>query len=238
MDGTNQRKRTERRESIFVVNRRFRLAKKFVESKSGSQGPIEFLKFYQPLKSMPKKSIETQRADLAAANREEDIVHLITYTPALIIGPFFWSLKCLITIFFATLILNVNEVFCTAPLDTFITLQLTSAYIFLLMWGWIIIGPVPCKSTKPIFIFYGIYIFAQFVFGILGTIWYTSGRTECSESVPELTKLTLFEVVTFWLSCKCVVLHPLVLASFASFSQRNDNCYKSFCFGLTCLFAR
>ena len=69
---------------------------------------------------MPKKSIETQRADLAAANREDDIVHLITYTPALIIGPFCWSLKCIITIFFATLILNVNEVFCTAPLDTFI----------------------------------------------------------------------------------------------------------------------
>jgi len=148
----------------------------------------------------PKKSIETLRNDQAAADREADILHLIEYVPALVIGPFFWALKCLITIATSTIITNVFEVFCTAPLNTFITLQLTSAYIFLFMWGWILIGPTPCKKTKPIFIMYGVYIFIQFVFGILGTVWYSSGKSECSQSAPELTNLTLFEVVTFWLS--------------------------------------
>ena len=87
-------------------------------------------------------------------------------------------------------------------LNTFVILQLTSAYLFLFMWGWIIIGPIPCKSTKPIMIMYGIYVFTQFIFGILGTVWYNMGRLECSESVPELTKMSLFEVVTFWLTCE------------------------------------
>ena len=154
----------------------------------------------------PKKSIETLRNDQAAADREADILHLIEYVPALVIGPFFWALKCLITIATSTIITNVFEVFCTAPLNTFITLQLTSAYIFLFMWGWILIGPTPCKKTKPIFIMYGVYIFIQFVFGILGTVWYSSGKSECSQSAPELTNLTLFEVVTFWLSCTFIQL--------------------------------
>jgi hypothetical protein len=164
-----------------------------------------------------KKSIETLRADQMAKDREADIVHLMHYVPPLIIGPFFWGLKCLITIFFGSLIMNVADTFCTAPLDTFMTLQLTSAYVFLFMWGWIIIGPVPCKKTKPIFILYGIYAFTQFVFGILGTIWYRMGRLECSESVPELTQLVLFEVIAFWLSCKlsfllkCIQLDQLLV---------------------------
>ena len=154
----------------------------------------------------PKKAIETQRADQTSADREADIVHLIEYVPALVIGPFFWSLKCLITIFFSTLVLNIFETYCTAPLNTFVTLQLTSAYLFLFMWGWIIIGPTPCKRTKPIIIPYSIYIFIQFIFGILGTVWYSSGRLECKESVPELTQLALFEVVTFWLTCEFVIV--------------------------------
>ena len=112
------------------------------------------------------------------------------------------GLKCLITIFFGSLILNTADTFCTAPLNTFVTLQLTLSYTFLFMWGWIIIGPIPCKSTKPIMIMYGIYVFTQFIVGILGTVWYNMGRLECSESVPELTKMSLFEVVTFWLTCE------------------------------------
>ena len=149
-----------------------------------------------------RKSIETLRADASAKNREADIVHLLQFVPPLIIGPFFWGLKCLITIFFGSLILNTADTFCTAPLNTFVTLQLTFSYIFLFMWGWIIIGPIPCKSTKPIMIMYGIYVFTQFIVGILGTVWYNMGRLECSESVPELTKMSLFEVVTFWLTCE------------------------------------
>ena len=149
-----------------------------------------------------RKSIETLRADASAKNREADIVHLLQFVPPLIIGPFFWGLKCLITIFFGSLILNTADTFCTAPLNTFVTLQLTLSYTFLFMWGWIIIGPIPCKSTKPIMIMYGIYVFTQFIFGILGTVWYNMGRLECSESVPELTKMSLFEVVTFWLTCE------------------------------------
>ena len=158
---------------------------------------------------MPKKSIETLRADQAAIDREVDIVHLIQYVPAIVIGPFFWGLKCLFTIFFGTLVMNIADTFCTAPLSTFATMQLISAYLFLFMWGWIIIGPIPCTKTKPIFILYGVYIFMQFVFGVLGTAWYTMGRLECSESVPVLTKLVLFEVVTFWLTCKWVVFSPM-----------------------------
>ena len=57
-----------------------------------------------------RKSIETLRADASAKNREADIVHLLQYVPPLIIGPFFWGLKCLITIFFGSLILNTGHV--------------------------------------------------------------------------------------------------------------------------------
>ena len=69
-----------------------------------------------------------------------------------------------------------------------------------MIWGWILIGPLPLKSIKPVFALYGLLALIQLIWAIIGTAWYGLGRLPCRELVPELTAYTNFEIVTFWIS--------------------------------------
>ena len=143
----------------------------------------------------------TEPASVATDDGQmKDIKRLILYVPALTTAPFLWGCKCLITIFFGSIVTNVFDTYCNYPLDSFVSGQVALAYTFLMIWGWILIGPLPFKSLKTVFILYGLLALIQFIWAIIGTAWYNLGRLACRELVPELTAYANFEIVTFWVA--------------------------------------
>ena len=183
--------------------------------------------------------------------------------------PFLWGCKCLVTIFFGSIVTNIYETYCNYPprlvrawsgrsglvsvcfrrrwllfssqkmyqnslccalhrrwfhawfsvAGTGLTFLIfpsppppppppptahlecrMSSSTFLMIWGWILIGPLPFKSLKPVFGLYGLLALIQFIWAIIGTAWYRLGRLPCQELVPELTAYANFEIVTFWIS--------------------------------------
>ncbi len=139
--------------------------------------------------------------------REEDMRRLQLYVPPLTTGLFFWALKCVCSMFFGSIVVNVYDTYCNYPLGTFLVGQVALSYIFILTWGWIFIGPIPFKSITPICVLYGVYGVFQLVWGIVGTAWYSMGALACREMVPETTSMAQFEVATFWMSFTVGVLY-------------------------------
>ena len=133
---------------------------------------------------------------------------LISMGPELLIAPFFWGLKSLITIFYGSIVLNTTESFCrAAALNSFVGGQIAFAYIFLFTWGWMLVGPIPCKSTTPVIVFYSLYVPAHAGYQVYGTILYNIGRYPCAQDTPALARAAYFEVVCFWLAFTAGMLH-------------------------------
>ncbi len=59
--------------------------------------------------------------------RLADVKQLMLYVPALTTAPFLWGCKCLITIFFGSIVTNVYETYCNYPLDSFVRGQVALA---------------------------------------------------------------------------------------------------------------
>ena len=143
----------------------------------------------------------------SGAAREEDMRRLQLYVPPLTTGLFFWALKCVCTMFFGSIVVNIYDTYCNYPLGAFLVGQVALSYVFILTWGWVFVGPIPFKSITPICVLYGVYGVFQLVWGIIGTAWYSMGALPCSEMVPETTSMAQFEVATFWMSFAVGVLY-------------------------------
>lgn len=138
----------------------------------------------------PAKPSLTPEETAALEHKTKEYEKLETFVPALTIGPFFWGLKSLLTVFFGGITLNVFDTFCRAApgYQIFLSGSVAFSYIFLFIWSWIFIGPISCSRLLPIVIAYSIYGVMALVWGILGTIWYSLGRYGCAEETPALAR--------------------------------------------------
>ena len=142
--------------------------------------------------------------------RLKDRADLQKWTPVIFVLPFFWSVKCLITIFVGSLITNLETKWqCTQNFRSFITGQIVFSYWFMLIFTWLYIGPYPAKRLKPVFIAYGLYAFAQFCYAIYGTVIFNIGFSSCRENAFAMWAHTRFEIGTFWLSFSCLCAYLL-----------------------------
>ena len=137
--------------------------------------------------SMTKK--EKRLKEEAKQARLKDREDLKKWTPIIFIVPFFWSVKCLITVFMGSLLINLdNRWQCSQNIRQFIVGQIVHAYFFMLIYTWIYIGPYPCKQLKPVAIAFGIYIVSQFSYAIYGTVIFNFGLFGLP---PKSAKLTV-----------------------------------------------
>ena len=148
---------------------------------------------------------EKRLKEEAKQARLKDRENLKKWTPIIYIVPFFWSVKCLITIFVGSLIFNLQKTgwACSQNLRGFISVQIVFAYWFMFIYTWLYIGPYPCKRLLPVAIALGLYTLGQFVAGIYGTVIFNLGFQDCRQRAPTMLYHTRFEVGTFWLAFAC-----------------------------------
>ena len=147
---------------------------------------------------------EKRLKEEAKQARLKDREDLKKWTPIIFIVPFFWSVKCLITVFMGSLLINLdNRWQCSQNIRQFIVGQIVHAYFFMLIYTWIYIGPYPCKQLKPVAIALGIYILSQFSYAIYGTVIFNLGFSDCRQKAPNLLYHVRFEIGTFWLAFSC-----------------------------------
>ena len=148
---------------------------------------------------------EKRLKEEAKQARLKDRENLKKWTPIIYIVPFFWSVKCLITIFVGSLIFNLQKTgwACSQNLRGFISVQIVFSYWFMFIYTWLYIGPYPCKRLLPVAIALGLYTLGQFVAGIYGTVIFNLGFQDCRQRAPTMLYHTRFEVGTFWLAFAC-----------------------------------
>ncbi len=153
---------------------------------------------------------EKRLKEEAQQARLKDRADLKKWTPIIFVVPFFWSVKCLITVFVGSLLTNLESQWaCSQPIRQFISGQIIHSYFFMLIYAWIYIGPYPCKQLRPVAIAFGIYILSQFSYAMYGTVIFNLGFDDCRTKAPNLLYHVRFEIGTFWLAFSCFCAYGL-----------------------------